>query len=279
MRILVAVTLAVAIASTAVAEDPVALRLRFAPGEQTSYKLTVTGAGSSKIMNQSQPIQVTGELQLNQKIVAVDDQDNGQLETATAAGKLIFTVRGVEQPQTLPTQPVTETISPQGKLMADKGEGGATGGFTWSGLPELQKLLGSVQFPLLPERAVAAGARWNDKLPLEVGGRKVTVEQKGTLESFTQVGGHNCARIKTQFILPVEVNTPSNPLGMTESMKGTERISRTTLFDTEAGRIVRQETSLVFLLDAQIVVPAEAGKQVIPGQLELRMRIVAEAQP
>jgi len=279
MRRLVVFSLLAGLAGAGLAAQPVTLRFRFAPEEQTTYKLTITGAGISKIMNQSQPLQVNGELLLKQKTLAVDPQVNGQLETTPSAAKLAFTVRGQDQPQTVPTQPVTETISPLGEPLSAKGAEGPPRGFTWSGLPGLRKLLGSVQFPLLPERAVAAGQEWSDKLLLEVGGKKVTVEQKSTLESFVRVGGRDCAQIKTQFTLPIEINTPPNPLGMTETMRGTERVSRTTLFDPEAGRIVRQETSLVFVLEVQIIVPAEAGKQVIPGSLELRMRVVAEAQP
>ena len=279
MRIFLVLLIIGMLTASALTAEQVSLRFHFTPGEQTTYKVSVAGAVLSKVMSQSQPVQVKGELLFTQKTLSVDAQGNGELATAPPSGKLSFTVRGEDLPQAIPTQALAEKISPLGKLLSSKGSEGPAGGFTWLGLPGLQKLLTSLQFPLLPDRAVASGDQWAEKLSLEVGGKNVNVEQKCTLVGFIKVAGRDCAQIRSQATLPIELKTPPNPLGMSETMKGNEKIGRMTLFDQQTGRIVRQETLLTVLIDTEIFIPTEAGKQTIPGQLELHLKVSAEAQP
>jgi hypothetical protein len=266
----------------------VLLRHEFAPGDTLQYRGRVEGKGTFTIMGQPQPVTFQGEFTLIQKVVQRDAQGAADIATTVKDGFLVLGTPTVSQrrPISLPT--LTQTISPQGRLLKPQAWG-SQGGPDSGAHVILRRVIERIHLLEFPDQPVAAGDSWLQapQPPAPEPKPEAASEPADpapppaptrtfSLLGFERLGKRDCAKIRATADSPLKETLPPDPLGNVSQVEGRDRLVATTHFALEAGRVVRQVTSAHTTLRSETR-PASGGPP-IAGETDLTATVTLELQ-
>jgi hypothetical protein len=305
MRIwgLAAVALLMMTAGAAVGAEAVPLALKFAAGDQLTYRATFSGGGSVTAPDgQTSSLDIRGSCTFTQRAVRVNADGSAEVEVllpaadlrlslqgrqvrfSYAGGKVRWFADGQEQAppevdlSTAPLLmlPVTVTMQPDGRVTGLSLPGGQ---FTTM----LQQMLpGGVpampqgnSVPLFPDHPVKVGDSWEQPLSLPAGPLTsgLTGKSRRTLEEVSGAPGMAVAKVSGFTDLRFRPGqSPSVPVGQSVTISVPEM--RQTLrsqefFDVDAGQLVRGDYDLNFTTR----VAAAVGGKEQTGSVDAHLRV------
>jgi hypothetical protein len=249
-RIVISVLILVLAASAAVAAD-IPLRYRMAKGETLRYDCTTTGTGVAKTLDHTDPITLSAEFAYVMTCTGVDKDGNMTVVNRVEDLKVAATMAGKPLPVNMQLPVLTTVMDTTGRVLSTKVEkaepaGGDAGallagqlGGTTAGKPafDLDQFFGDLHGPGFPVEAVHPGSRWQDVLKLTTqSGQTMDLTYTTTLLDYAQLTGHDCARLSTDYELPLELTLTA---GYTFNLSGKTTGSQIAYFDYQRGRVLR----------------------------------------
>ena len=143
---------------------------------------------------------------------------------------------------------------------------------------DVQQFFGELQGPVFPLEAVEPGQQWSDRIVMTTAdGQEISVTYTTTLLDFATLNGHNCARLQTQFTVPLQLGITSGGLF---DLTGTHYGTTVAYFDYQQGRLVRSDS--VAQTQINMSTPQEESDilgTAISVDLTLDSQTVIELQP
>jgi hypothetical protein len=295
--------LAVAAAS---AQEPVSLAFKYAPGDVLEYDVTVTGSGGLRAPDgEFSPAGIQGNLRLSMTVAEVRSDGNARVQLRIPRaefqmsiaqdraslsfenGRLRWFANGREQSPpdadlsqvplisvplefiAAPTGQIVDIILPNVPAMANMQQ-------MIPGLeaPQMQNL-GDPIFPDSPVRVGETWRKYSQVAPLGPA-LPVTVSSSRTLDSVSNEGGIELARISGYTEARFRANSLPLPMGMGAGEGGgmtvgvpdlRHTITSTEFFDVGAGRLVRGDYDFSFMTRVSVAMEGQSQEASVEARL------------
>jgi hypothetical protein len=244
--------LALSLAPLAGAAD-IALRYKMAANQALTYDCATHGEGTIEAMGRTDPLTMSATFTYTMTCTAKDATGNMTLVHRVLSPVVEATWGDQALPVSLDIPVVTTVISPTGKVLkttvqrpqpaADAGAGGLLGGLG-GGLMgdaafDVGQFFGELHGPGFPAKAVHPGNRWKDAVRLTTqAGEPMVLNYVTRFLDYATLGGTKCARLQTDFDLPLALSLQGGPLF---NLSGNQKGSQVAYFDYTAGRMVRYD--------------------------------------
>jgi hypothetical protein len=187
-----------------------AIVLRYAPkvGEVHKQKATIAGRMQTTMEGIGEAVraEMTGEMEYSEKALSQTDTVT-RVQTDLSGGKMSMTMAGQSQSLDMPT----------GKMVVDMDRQGRVVKLVEMDMPGSEQMMGAAgaenfpnwsQFGAFPEGDVAVNDTWSDKLSMPAGPGMPAIEisYKCTLLDLSTFQGRKCAKIRTTFSGPFEMD-------------------------------------------------------------------------
>ena len=240
----------------------VSLRYNLRAGETLQYQTKLQGQGTIVAMGRTDPVVMSGSMLHQQQVRSVDARGNAtilisvlnQNLQATWAGKPL-PVSATIPPMTIVMTPTGQIVSCQlpqsaaggdaaalgqlGQLLGGAGGLGALGGTDPMGF-DLGKFFASMQNLGFPPGDVRQGQTWSDQTTISTpSGQQIPIKSSSRLEGLTMYAGRRCARITTQYTIPLTFGVPQIAQGF--QIGGSQSGANRALFDVTSGRLLHSE--------------------------------------
>ncbi len=256
-----------------------ALVLRVQPeiGATHRYKLTMSGRTNTEMMGQAVSTQTTGEVNYAEKVLSREG-DVTRYETEVFGGSIEVTQAGQSQTIDLPSGRSVTEVDSRGrvvKVVEAESEGESDEQSLAGSGPG--SMAASSHYGSFPESDVKEGDTWSDTLsvPMGPGGPEVEVTCTMELLALTTFQNRKCAKIRTSFSSPLELDLGDLGVpGGEEGVGGLQAVLKgdiLTYYDYENSLYVYTEGTMG--VDGEMSVPGMPGGGV-PMKMIMNLKLV-----
>jgi hypothetical protein len=198
---------------------------------------------------------VSGTETLATKVLSASEQEL-ELETETVAGEMVKTIFDRKQTISPPKKKLYRRINTRGKLLEIRMEGEEAAGQDQFEV-DISALEGLGEFP---EKDLKPNDTWTQRaeIPLPGGSRSLSLNANSRFLGMATFKGRSCAKIRTYFQLPMDMDLASMMLGEAGSaagdVQGQMTGTFTTYFDPALGRELYTEGTIGAKLELTVEV-------------------------
>lgn len=234
------------LATLTVAEAEVTLRYGFRAGETLVYDCSSTGQGLIQAMGRTDPLLTQANFLYTVSCTGVGQDGSMTLVHEIQEPQITASWGGQPIPANVNIPTVVTVIEPGGRVLSTEVQRAAAAdvtddlGATMPGTGfDVGQFFGELRGPSFPVEAVGIGSTWQDALTLTTqSGQSMVISYVTTLLDFANLSGRPCARLQTDYDLPLDLSLFG---GQLFNATGTHAGTQISYFDYQAGRLMRYD--------------------------------------
>jgi len=243
---LIAVCLISLSVTLTVAEADVTLRYGFRAGETLVYDCSSTGQGLIQAMGRTDPLLTQANFLYTVSCTDVGQDGSMTLVHQVQNPQITATWGGQPIPANVNIPTVVTVIEPGGRVLSTQVQRASTadasedlGGMMPGTGFDVGQFFGELRGPSFPAEPVGVGTSWQDALTLTTqSGQPMVISYVTTLLYFASLSGRPCARLQTDYELPLDLSLMG---GQLFNATGTNTGTQISYFEYEAGRLLRYD--------------------------------------